>query len=555
LIPVGVLVFLVVLVILFISPITKYAIEKYSVSYTGRLITMNWAYVNPFTGYVYFDNLKFHELKSDSSFISCSGISAHLNIPKLFSKEYEVTDLTLTKPIVTIIQHSKTEFNFSDLVAKFKKQPEKRTTKPSATHFNLLDIKITDGVFRMKEEMTPVNYSIVKVNVESSGIRWNADTINTRFAFDSGIGSGQIQGHFNLNTAKQEYVSAVSIKKLDLKILEQYMKELSNYGSTRAFIDASVKAKGSLKDERDIETQGLVSISDFHFGKTKTEDFASFDRFIISMVNVSPLKKKYIFDSILLTHPFFMYEKYDHLDNIQNMFGKNGAKVKATAQDPEKFNLVIEIARYIKLLSEDFLHSDYKLNRLGVYQADLRYNDYSINEKFAVAAYPLSVVADSVNSNKKRVNLVLKTGIKPYGDFRISLSINPKDSSDFDLNYNLEKVNATLLNPYLISKSTFPLDRGSITFKGNWNVKNGHINSSNHLIVIDSRITKRIKSNDNKWLPLKLVMFFCARTWQCNRLPDSDNRRPERSKISFQPRYNRYYNQCVCEARNDTVWL
>ena len=52
---------LVILVILFISPITKYLIEKYDETYTGRQITLDLAYVNPFTGFVHFKNLKIFE--------------------------------------------------------------------------------------------------------------------------------------------------------------------------------------------------------------------------------------------------------------------------------------------------------------------------------------------------------------------------------------------------------------------------------------------------------------------------------------------------------------
>lgn len=508
LITTGIILTLGILIIVFISPIVKYMIEKYDEKYTGRQITMDWAYVNPFTGYIHFDNFKFHEFKSDSSFLSCDGISAHLDIRKLFLKEYEIKDLTLNKPRITVLQQKKTVFNFTDLVEKFSKKPDEPKKDTTPAHFNLLEIKVEDGLFVFHEEMTPVNYAIKNLNIECTGKRWNADTVNTKFSFDSGIGSGHVQGHININTAMLEYSAAIVIKKLDLKIIEQYMKDLANYGSLRAFVDADIKATGNFKDGRNVDAHGNVTVSDFHFGKSEKEDFASFDKFVLAINQLNPLKKIYIIDSVSLIHPFFKYEKYDHLDNIQNMFGKGGENVKSVANDPEKFNLVIELAKYVKLLSKNFLKSDYKVNRLGIYRGDLRYNDYSINEKFSVAANPLTVIADDVNSNKKRVSVVLNTGIKPYGNFRIALSINPKDSSDFELTYNLQKVNATLLNPYLISLSSFPLDRGSIEFKGNCNVKNGVIKSDNHLLVIDPRITKRLKNNKNKWLPLKLIMFF-----------------------------------------------
>src|ERR1700733_7429145 len=89
----GILIGIFILVILFISPIAKYVIEKYSVKWTGRQIKMDWAYVNPFTGYAHLSNLKIYEANSDSIFISSEGFSIGMNLRKLLSKEYEITSI------------------------------------------------------------------------------------------------------------------------------------------------------------------------------------------------------------------------------------------------------------------------------------------------------------------------------------------------------------------------------------------------------------------------------------------------------------------------------
>ena len=104
---------IVVVAIVFISPITKYLIEKNDVKYTGRKIRMDWVYVNPFTGYVHFSNLKIYEYKSDSIFISMNGLSANISVLKLFSKTVKITNLTFDHPQVIIIQ-TKRKFNFDD---------------------------------------------------------------------------------------------------------------------------------------------------------------------------------------------------------------------------------------------------------------------------------------------------------------------------------------------------------------------------------------------------------------------------------------------------------
>jgi len=162
----------------------------------------------------------------------------------------------------------------------------------------------------------------------------------------------------------------------------------------------------------------------------------------------------------------------------------------------------------MKELAKHFLQSYYKIKRLEINNGDFRYKDYSLSEEFSTAANPLFIVADSVNKERKRVQFSFKTGLKPYGDARINLSINPKDSGDFDLHYHIQKLPAALFNPYLITYTSFPLDRGTLEFKGTWNVRNSVIKSENHIVVIDPRIAKRIKKKDVKWMPLPLIMAF-----------------------------------------------
>jgi uncharacterized membrane protein YqiK len=82
----GIIIIIAVVVFIFISPVTKYLVQKYDEKYTGRKITIGWAYVNPFTGYIHFSNLKIYEYKSDSVFISMNGLSANISLFKLLSK-------------------------------------------------------------------------------------------------------------------------------------------------------------------------------------------------------------------------------------------------------------------------------------------------------------------------------------------------------------------------------------------------------------------------------------------------------------------------------------
>jgi len=499
------IIFLIV-VIAFISPITEYLVEKYDKKYTGRQIEMDWAYVNPFTGYLYFSNFRIYELESDSIFFSANGLSANIGMYPLFFKNYEISQLTLHKPKGVIIQNKK-QFNFNSLIEQFSSKDESKKNK-EPLHLSILNVKINNGELYYREMVTPINYFIKNLTIESDGYRWDADTIPVKFSFLSGIGSGAMNGNFTINSKNKNYTLAILIHKFDLNIVGQYIKDLSNYGIFKAFLDADFKSKGSLIDRENVTHSGNIKISDFHFGKTQKEDFASFDELVIAIHEVSPRKFIYFFDSVSVSHPYFKYEKYDHLDNVQTMFGKKGANIKAANADDEKFNLVIEIAQYIKVLSKNFLRSNYRVDRVGIYKGEIKFDDYSLNEKFSIELDPFTFTADSVDKAHKRVNFNLASEIKPYGDVTLDISINPKDSSDFDLTYHFQKIPAAMFNPYLIKYSSFPLDRGTIEVKGSWNVNNGKIKSDNHLVIIDPRIGDRLRNKNSNWLPMRFIMFF-----------------------------------------------
>jgi hypothetical protein len=173
-----------------------------------------------------------------------------------------------------------------------------------------------------------------------------------------------------------------------------------------------------------------------------------------------------------------------------------------------KFNLVLEIGNYIKKLSKNFFRSNYQLNRMAIYSGDLEFNDYSMSEKFNIHLDPLYVLADSISKNHKWVKLSFRSGLKPYGNAIVNLSINPNDSSDFDMNYMLGKLPIAIFNPYLIQFTSFPTDRGTLSLNGTWYVRNGIVKSDNHLVVIDPRVTKRIKNAGTTWIPMRLLFAF-----------------------------------------------
>lgn len=502
------IVLFVILVIAFVSPLAKWAIEKYDTKYLGREIALDMAYVNPFTGKVYLKNVEIREANSDSIFFSAKGISANFEMLKMLSKTYEISQLVLTDPVGKIIQNEKT-YNFDDLVKKFSSKDRGEIKKnKDPLHFNLLNIKIENGTFYYVERSIPVFYFIKNVHVVSGGKRWDSDKMDFDFSFSSGIGSGDAKGKIETNTGTADYKLATVMHRFDLSVLEQYVRDMANYGSVRGNVDADIKAEGNFKYARNLDAKGFLAINDFHIGKDTTDDYTSFKKLSLGIVQLNPENKKYLFDSISLQEPFFKYERYDHLDNLQYMFGQKGERVKEANSRTGKTNIIFQLGKYIQLLAKNFFKSDYKIKRLAIYDADFRYHDYALTEKFIAAVSPLTIIADSIERSERWVNLSLRSKINPHGQMGLDVSINPKDSSDFNFQFYLRRLPLAALNPYFITYTSFPMDRGIVEVTGDWTVRNGVINSRNNLLIIDPRINNRQRRNGAKWLPMRFFMFF-----------------------------------------------
>ncbi|MBC7425241.1 MAG: DUF748 domain-containing protein, partial [Bacteroidia bacterium] len=426
------------------------------------------------------------------------------------SKTYEIGKLKLDNLKVRVVQNGK-NFNFNDIIKKFEPKDTIKDTTKGPTHFNLLNIEVNNATVYYVESAIPVNYFLKKINISSPGLRWDQDTIGINYALSSGPSTGDIKGYMNMNLKNNDYRLATIVSNFDLQVIEQYIKDFANYGNFAAKLDANIKASGNLKDAQNLNAMGDIAINKFHFGKDPTEDYVSFEKLELGIIQLNPKGLVYNFDSVILLKPFFKFEQYDYLNNVERMFGKKGAKVKNASNQntvKAKTNIIFQLADYIQLLAKNFLKSNYKVNRLAIIDADFQYNDFSLREKFGIATYPLTITADSASKNKKWVNLYLKTGIKPYGDFNLKLTLNPKNNEDFYMTYKMENLPVAAFNPYLVTFTSFPLDRGKVEFYGNWAVNNGIIKSDNHLIVLDPRVSKRVRKKDTKWIPLPLIMAF-----------------------------------------------
>lgn len=503
-----VIVLVVVIVIAFISPIAKYVIEKYDYKILGRKIRMDWIYVNPFTGYARIHNLKVYEQDEDSIFVKAATATVDFEMLKLPFKTYEISGVSLQNADIRLEQ-TNSKINLDDIIQRFT--PKDTLKKDTAkTHFNLLNIEIKDSRFFYIEHTVPVYYYITGLNIKSPGLRWDNDTMEFNVSFKNGMGTGDVKAYFGLNIKSLNYSTQAKMGKFDMDIINQYFQDISDFGVIRANVDADVGVNGNFKSKVALTTKGYLAINDFHFGKDEQDknDYTSFKKVAINMISVSPLNYDYAVDTLAIIDPFFKYERYDSLDNLTRAFGvgaKNYKDVKAS-QSEGHFNLIVAIADFLKELGQNFLKSHYSAKKFALYNGNVAFNDFALQQKFGAAAVPLNILAENIDRDNPLLKVNLQSQIKPHGNLDVAFSVTPYNFSNFDINYGIDDIAIPDFNPYVITYTSFPLVRGTLSLKGNWQVRDSVIDSHNHLVIDAPKRGKRIKKKDTRWLPLPLIL-------------------------------------------------
>src|SRR5581483_150618 len=119
-----ILVGLIVVLLLIISPIARYEVNKNCVQWTGRHITVGSVNLNPLNGSVFIKDLKIYEAESTTVFFECHDIYVKLSLKKALANNYAIEEIRIDKPEISIVQNGN-KFNFDDLLKRFASDSSK----------------------------------------------------------------------------------------------------------------------------------------------------------------------------------------------------------------------------------------------------------------------------------------------------------------------------------------------------------------------------------------------------------------------------------------------
>jgi hypothetical protein len=500
------------LLYVYISPIAKYVIEKNSVKWTGRQIRVANINVNALNGSVNITDLKIYERNSKNVFFSCHDIYLKVDLKKILAKIYQVDDIKIDKPEISIIQNGN-DFNFDDLLKRFLPRPKTRKEEapeaPSTLRFYVKNFAITNGNITYNNVPIHNVFSIHSLNFSIPELSWNKPVMNIHTDFKYGTG-----GDFNIdvvfNRKTFDYNMHLFIDKYDLA---QYYAPLNSFlsiSSLKGFLTTKLRIYGNFDQAKKLALSGYLQVNDVEINDSTKEKVFALGELALNIDSINIQHNLYSIRNIILHRPFLRFDYYPNGNNIMRMvkYTAPSTPVKDTATGeirPDYSNIFTLIASSLKLMTVSFLNTRYHTDSVVVNKGTFVYNDYTMNNNFHYTISNINILTDEINSRTKNIHLTSTARLNDTGKMFVVADIST-DIKNVFFNFRFKDVRISDFNPYTEYYVGSPFLDGYLDYQNSDSIVSRNLNSQNALHIEGIAVGKKIGNKPVYKVPVKLLV-------------------------------------------------
>ncbi len=501
----GILLGLVLLIVVFISPISKYLIEKHSEEYTGRKITMNSLSINIFNGSITVKGFTVNEVKSTNAFIKADLLDLNIVVYKLWAGKYDITSINLEHPYIQIVQKGD-HFNYDDLMKRFVEDDPKIKKDSSAkpVQYWARNITINNATVLYTNTKPITKIQLIKGKVSIPLIAWNDPIYKIQSSFSLATG-GNCKAYLVFNANSYDYKLKTEVAKLSISFLYPYLKDYMKVKSLEGLIDANMWLSGNVNQPTAIALSGTIKANQFAIVDETNELLSSIDETNINIDTINTAKNKYNFSSISMDHPFFRLSMYNNGFNYERIMTTPMA-ISGDTSATVYSNVFLMMSGYLQEIVREYDVNNYRVNQLRVTRGQCIFTDFTHGEKFRYVLDSLSLSSDRLSSSNPYLLFSVKSRLNTSGKMKGILKVDPKHYKDIDIDASIKELLITDFNPYAKHYVATPFLNGTISYVNRTIVIGGKLDSKNVLDVQQIKTGKKVKNSTAMNLPVPLAV-------------------------------------------------
>lgn len=501
----GVFMLLLVLTVLFISPITKYLIEKHSEEYTGRKITMEGLSINIFNGKLKANGLKIKEAASKADFFACDELELNLAVYKLWAAQYEISSLRISRPYIQVIQQGN-RFNYDDLLKRFvyNDAAVKKDTAAAPVKYRVRNIRIEQAKMLYTNTKPLTRIELKQVDIQVPQVAWNDPLYRAHASFVLGSGGGG-QADLLLNADTYDYVLRTKADQVNIAFMYPYLKDYLKINSLAGWIGGDIRLKGNLNQPTAIAASGEINAGRFALIDNTNELLTAIEATRVKIDTLNTAKNMFNFSEILISRPFVRVSMYNKGFNYERIMTTPLA-VSGDTSSKVYSNVFLMMSSYIQDIVRQYDVNNYKINSLRITGGQCIFTDFTHGDKFRYVLDSLNMSSDRLNSNNPFLVFSVKARLNTSGKMQGTLKVDPRHYKDIDIDASIKDLLITDFNPYSKYYVATPFLQGTISYVNRTTVMGGKLDSKNVLDIKQIKTGKKVKNSTAMNLPVPLAV-------------------------------------------------
>lgn len=486
----------------------KEYIEKHSVEWIGRRITIERIVLNPFTFTYGVDGLVCREPGSEEVFVSWKRVSVKSDLWAGFrERHWRFHRLRIHEPYVHIVQHGD-RFNFSDLLEMGHDAPAD-TSDTDPVLFSMEDIVLNGGRIVYASDILKTPLSLSGLHADCSRITSASARMDflLGFVLDQG---GAVDGGFSIDTEKNRYAIHAQLKELALPPLLPYLQDFMHAGALKGALDLRLDLSDSWADTTSLAVSGDLLINGFQVADNTGGTLLAFDegRVVLDTLNAKDRSFKASRVSVrgLATH----YRQWADGSNtwtkalkLETTTGNDGTTTTLAA-DPA--NIFVLLADYIRLLGQEFVANEYTADSLLLTDATVDFEDFTSEKPFRYRLDQVDIRSSRITTAAGTANFTASARLNQRGRLTSTFRFDPKDFRNVVVDLQVQDLRLTDMDPYSRWYAAHPITSGKLDYNTSTSIQEGRIDSRNQLRADDLRFGKKTDVHDTGIyiLPLRL---------------------------------------------------
>lgn len=494
---------LVLMIIIFISPISKYLIEKYSEAYTGRKIGMQELSINIFNGSITAKGFTVFEAKSTKPFFKTDVLDVNIAVYKLWVGKYDITSVELSSPYLQVIQKGD-KFNYDDLMNRFFADDTTKKVETKPVKYWARNIQVNNATILYTNTKPLTNIKLIKGVVQIPLIAWDDPLYKIQTAFNLSTGGrSKALLHFNTNTF--DYKAKIDVDQLNIDFLYPYLKDYMKVKSLKGLINTNLWLTGNANQPTAIALSGSIKANDFAIVDATNELLTAIDETNVLIDTINTAKNRYNFRSISMDHPFFRLSMYDKGFNYERIMTTPLAMSGDTSSTVYS-NVFLMMSGYIQEIVREYDVNNYQINQFRVTRGQCIFTDFTHGDKFRYVLDSMTLSSDRLSSANPFLLFSVKSRLNTSGKMRGTLKVDPKHYQDIMIDASIKELLITDFNPYSKYYVATPFLNGTISYENQTTVLGGKLDSKNILDVRQIKTGKKVKNSTAMNLPVGLAV-------------------------------------------------